>query len=163
LKDSRSATVTEMEMQVNGQPRKVIFKRFRVPHWTDPLKALARQTAALRSWVLGQGFRERGLPTARPLAVLHRRSQGLLLEGYLLTEKIENAQDLGEFLLRIDNLPREQARHVLRRQIVQVARVVRELHRRQLSHRDLKAPNILVSRDLSRFVCPFSPGWEAGG
>src|SRR5262249_50777764 len=38
--------------------------------------------------------------------------------------------------------PRQQ---VLRGAIDQVARLVRDLHRRQLSHRDLKAANILVS------------------
>ncbi|MBI3410686.1 MAG: phosphotransferase [Planctomycetes bacterium] len=163
LKNSRSATVTELEMLVDGRPCKVIYKRFRVTTWTDPFAALGRPTPALRSWALGQGFRERGLPTARPLAILHRRRHGLLYEGYLLTEKIENAQELRDFARDLKDIPTDCRRHVLRRQIVQVARVVRELHRRCLAHRDLKAANILVSRDLARFVCPFSPGWEARG
>src|SRR5262249_40284595 len=63
LKNSRSATVTELEVLVDGRPCKAIYKRFRVTTWTDPFAALARPTPALRSWALGQGFRERGLPT----------------------------------------------------------------------------------------------------
>ncbi len=44
----------------------------------------------------------------------------------------------------------------LRRQIAEIATVLRELHRRCLSHRDLKAANILVSRDKSSIYSPFS-------
>src|SRR5262249_8951237 len=106
---------------------------------------------------------ERGLPTARPLAILHRRRRGLLYEGYLLTEKIENAQELREFARDLQEMPSAEHRRVLRGQIAPVAKEGRELHRRCPAHRDLKAANILVSRDRSRFICPFSPGWEARG
>lgn len=146
LKDSPSGTVAELQMRVHGQLRTVIYKRFRVNRWADPLAALVRPTPALRSWVHGQGFRERGLPTARPLAVLHRRRLGLPYEGYLITEKVENAEELQQFVARLQTLPEAERRPLLRQQIDRVARVIRELHLRQLSHRDLKAANILVRR-----------------
>lgn len=146
IKDSPTSTVAELKLIVDGRPRSVIYKRFRVTTWTDPLAALARPTPALRSWVHGQGFRERGLPTARPLAVLHRRRLGLCFEGYLLTEKIEHAQELHAFLDELQTLPEAQRVQLLRQQISRVARTVRDLHHRQLSHRDLKAANILVRR-----------------
>src|SRR5207302_4903240 len=44
----------------------------------------------------------------------------------------------------LDQLPSQQRRSLLRRSIDQVARLVRDLHSRNLSHRDLKAANILV-------------------
>jgi serine/threonine protein kinase len=164
LKDSPSSTVAELQMIVDGRPRPVIYKRFRVTTWTDPWTALVRPTPALRSWVHGQGFRERGLPTARPLAVLHRKRAGLCFEGYLLTEKIDNAQTLHEFMDSLKRLPTPQRQKVLRLQIVQVAQVIREMHRRALSHRDLKAANVLVSRDVSKFLSPFSSGaWTLNG
>lgn len=146
LKDSPSGTVAELQMRVNGQLRTVIYKRFRVNRWTDPLAALVRLTPALRSWVHGQGFRERGLPTARPLAVLHHRRLGLLREGYLITEKVEHAEELQRFVARLQELPEAERRALMGQQIDRVARVIRELHLRQLSHRDLKAANILVRR-----------------
>ena len=156
LKDSPTSTVAELSVMVNGQPRTMIYKRFRITSWTDPLTALVRASPALRSWIHGQGFRERGLPTARPLAILHRKRHGLCLDGYLLTEKIDNAQDLHGFMASLRDLSGLRKRHVLRSQILQVATVLRELHRRSLSHRDLKAANILVSRDCSTFCSPFS-------
>jgi tRNA A-37 threonylcarbamoyl transferase component Bud32 len=149
LKDGRSSTVAELDLPVAGVPRRVIYKRFRVRAWSDPWLALVRPSAALRSWVRGHGLRERGLPTPRPLAVFHRRRHGLPGEGYLVTEKVPAAVDLRRFVAGLDRLTPADRRDRLRALIDQVARLVRELHRRRLSHRDLKAANVLVSTSQS--------------
>src|SRR5262249_30992301 len=81
LKDSRSATLADLEVRVGGVTRRAIYKRFRVRAWSDPWVNLLRRPGPLRSWVYGHGLRERGLPTARPLAVLTRRRHGLAYEG----------------------------------------------------------------------------------
>jgi tRNA A-37 threonylcarbamoyl transferase component Bud32 len=146
LKDSRSSTVVELDLPVNGVVRRVIWKRFRVTAWRDPWAALCRRSAALRSWVFGHGLRERLLPTPRPLAVLHRYRHGLPCEGYLLTEKVPNAVDLHRFVTELETLPAAERRTVLRHLLEQAAILVRELHHRQLSHRDLKSANILIQR-----------------
>ncbi len=145
LKDSPSSTVVEVDVTVGGRTCRAIYKRFRVTAWSDPWVALLRPPAALRSWVYGHGLRERGLPTPRPLAMFHRRRYGLSYEGYLLTEKIPAARDLHAVLADLNRLPAAERRAGLRRLIDQAARLVRELHRRRLSHRDLKAANLLVS------------------
>jgi hypothetical protein len=146
LKDSRSSTVAELEMQVGGVARKVIYKRFRVTSWKDPWLALLRPTGALRSWVCGHALRLRWLPTPRPLLVLHRRCFGLVREGYLLAAKVEDADDLHEHANRLRTLPQPQRQAALRPLLERVARLVRDLHERHLSQRDLKAVNILVVR-----------------
>jgi tRNA A-37 threonylcarbamoyl transferase component Bud32 len=143
LKDSCSSTVAELDLPVDGLARRVIYKRFRAK-WSDPWAAWVRPSPALRSWIFGHGLRERGLPTPRPLAVFHRRRRGLSFEGYLLTEKIDNASELQRFVAGLDRFPSPQRQQVLRSHIDQVARLVRDLHLRHLSHRDLKAANILV-------------------
>jgi tRNA A-37 threonylcarbamoyl transferase component Bud32 len=147
LKNSRGSTITEMDIRVGGVLRRVIYKRFRVTTWTDPWRSLVRRSPALRSWFFGQALRERCVPTARPLAVLHRRRHGMHYEGYLVTEKIDGACDLGAMLHEIAVMPHGEARRRLRGHIDDVARAVRELHRWRFSHRDLKAANVLVSRD----------------
>lgn len=144
LKDSRSSTVAELEMPLNGVVRRVIYKRFRVTSWKDPWLALVRPTGALRSWVCGHALRLRWLATPRPLAVLHRRRGGLCYDGYLLMAKVDDAEDLHEHAARLRGLPAEQRRHALRDVMGRVARLVRDLHQRGLSHRDLKAVNVLV-------------------
>ncbi len=111
LKDSRSSTVAELEMIVNGLPCPVIYKRFRVTSWLDPWTAILRRTPALRSWVWGHGLRERCLPTPRPLAVLHRRRLGLPREGYLLTEKVNDAAELARYVTDLESLDESARRN----------------------------------------------------
>lgn len=144
LKGSPSSSVVEFDLTWAGQTRRVVYKRFRVVARTDPLTALVRPTPALRSWVSGHGLRERLLPTPRPLAVFHRRRFGLAYEGYLLAEKVADARDLVRWVDDLARRPAAEARGLLRAQIDAVARLVRDLHHRRLSHRDLKAANILV-------------------
>jgi tRNA A-37 threonylcarbamoyl transferase component Bud32 len=157
LKDSRSSTVIEFDLATVTGVHRVIFKRFRVTSWSDPWTSLLRRPAALRSWQFGHGFRERCLPTARPLLVLHRVRHALKHEGYLLTEKIENTLDLHTFVAQLAQLPASEQRTLLRWRIAAVARAVRLMHRCRLSHRDLKASNVLVTRDRQQPDSPYQP------
>jgi tRNA A-37 threonylcarbamoyl transferase component Bud32 len=152
LKDSRSSTVAELEGVVAGVSRKLIYKRFRVSAWSDPLAALVRSPGALHSWLYGHCLRDRLLPTPRPLLVLHRRRRGLLFEGYLLTEMVEDAQELHQFLKGLERLSVCDARRRLRTCIDRLATVVRKMHDSRLSHRDLKAANLLVTADEVWFI-----------
>jgi tRNA A-37 threonylcarbamoyl transferase component Bud32 len=155
MKDSRSSTVAELECVMNGVPRRLILKRFGVTDWTDPWASLLRPSPSLRSWLFGQAFRERCLPTARPLAVLHRVQAGMVREGYLLAEKIENAVDLHVFAAHLAELPTGQAQKLLRLALDAVARTIRRLHLCRLSHRDLKATNLLIDPDLDSARSPY--------
>lgn len=146
LKDSRSSTVVEFELPVGGAMCRVIYKRFRGKPWRTLWRGLVRQPPAMRSWIHGHGLRERCLPTARPLAVLHRRRLGLPREGYLLAVKLPDVVDLRRFLDDLARQPAGACQGPLRRRIDQLGRLVRELHQRRLSHRDLKAANILLAR-----------------
>jgi hypothetical protein len=149
LKDGRSSTVAALELPINGKPRPVIWKRFRVTSPADPFAALVRRTAALRSWVFGHGLRARCLPTPRPLLVLHRRRHGLTREGYLLVEKVPDCEELSQHVAGLGAVPAKERRPRLRSLIEQVARLARDLHGRHLAQRDLKAANILVQRTAS--------------
>jgi serine/threonine protein kinase len=93
---------------------------------------------------MGHALIDRRLPTPRPLAVVHRLRFGLWWEGYLVTEKVENACELHEHLDRIHTLPPADRRSAFLDCLGRVARLVRDLHKRHVSHRDLKAANVLV-------------------
>jgi tRNA A-37 threonylcarbamoyl transferase component Bud32 len=145
LKDSKTSTVAEIVAPIDGTPRRVILKKIGATRWTDPWTALVRPTPILRSWVSGQGLLERNLPTPRPLVMVHRRRHGLWHDGYLVTEKLDGVQELDDYVKGLAELPAAERRRRLWRQIERVARAIRDLHRRHLSHRDLKAPNLLVT------------------
>ncbi|HTU90474.1 MAG TPA: lipopolysaccharide kinase InaA family protein [Gemmataceae bacterium] len=144
LKRSPSSAVLEFDLPGPNGPRRVIYKRFAVTRWSDPWAALFRPPPALRSYVLGHGLLLRCLPTPRPLAVWHRYRHGLAHEGYLLTEKVADALELRSFVDGLTSLPAAECRKRLRRLIDQTAHLLATLHQRRLSHRDLKAANLLV-------------------
>jgi tRNA A-37 threonylcarbamoyl transferase component Bud32 len=139
LKQCQSSTVAELELLTPTGPKAVILKRVNVRGAFDPVKNLFRSSAARRSWLLGHGLRERELPTPRPLAMFHRARAGLLpAEGYLLTEKVPDAVGLPEAVKACRDV------HLLRAWAERLARVVRAMHDRGVSHRDLKAPNVML-------------------
>lgn len=144
LKKSKSVAVVEFSAMLGGQSRQVVYKRFANADTKDSLAALVRWTPALRSWVYGHCLRERGLATARPLALLQRKNLGLVRQGYLLMEKLQTAGDLHDALSALASLEPVHRQNVLRMRIEQLARLIRELHSRRLAHRDLKATNILL-------------------
>lgn len=150
LKQSKSVTVVEVTLPLADGPRPVIVKRLAVTRWTDPWVSLFRRPPALRAYLMGHTLRGRLLPTPRPLAVLHRRRFGLLREGYVVTEKVPAATELTDFVRGLATQSRRDVRAILRPLVDDLARLVALLHQRRLSHRDLKASNVLVSEEEGR-------------
>jgi tRNA A-37 threonylcarbamoyl transferase component Bud32 len=155
LKDSRTTRVVETTMIVRGRPTAVIYKRFNRKKWLDPIFNLFRPSRAWRSWQAGQDLVSRGIPTPKNLAYLERRPHGtsrflrfLSHETYLMTAKEEPAVDLATYVHEIlPSLPADLRRARVRRLIVSLSRLIRSLHDRSLSHRDLKSANILIRTD----------------
>ncbi len=135
-KDSRSSTVAVL----SHASQRYVFKRFRRAGFATGWKNRLRPSAALRSWVFGQSLRDRGLPTARPLAVAHRHRLGLPREGYLIFEFVAGAVELPVAVAGANLAERWRLADTL-------GRLLRDLHDRGVSHRDLKAANILVAEE----------------
>ena len=134
LKDSRSSTVAILEH--GGE--KYIIKWFRRNSVLTGIKNLLRRSPAMRSWIFGQSLRDRGLPTARPLAVLQRFRGGFPREGFLIFKYIAGAVELPGAVARASADERKQLAEDL-------GRLVRDVHDKGVSHGDLKAPNILIA------------------
>lgn len=140
LKDSPTSTVACW--RVDGY--NVILKRFRPRYPWEGWKNIFRRSAAMRSWMVGHSLRDRWLPTPRPLVVLFRVQNGLVRESYLLTEEVPEALTLSEAARRLEVLPFKERRTITQEWIFRIARLIRLLHERGGSHRDLKAANILL-------------------
>lgn len=135
FKDSKTSTVAAFDLVTPTGPVPVVLKRVNVRTPIEPLKNLVRRSAVVRSWVNGHTLRDRGVPTPRPLAVFHRYRRGLPREGYLLTELVPGAVPLEA--APVPAVPRDV--------LVALARELRAMHDRGVSHRDLKASNVLLA------------------
>ena len=153
LKDSPTSTVVEMTMPGPDGPMPVVLKRVNVRSSVTLIKNMLRQSQVLRSWMNGHALRDRRLSTPRPLVAFHRYRFGLPAEGYLLTEKVPGAVAIdvasASSLSQVgESNPEQLAKGVgveFARVSNSLARLLRAMHDRDVSHRDLKAANILLA------------------
>lgn len=105
-----------------------------------------------RELVLADRLIGLGLPTPRVVAARARRADGLGWYLDVVTERIEEALDLGQLLAAVGRGEVERGRlaPVLRT----AGRLVRSLHDAGLRHADLNARNLLVERAALRGAPP---------
>lgn len=165
LKVSRTATVAETTMTVKGQPARVIYKRFNRKKWLDPLLTYFRPSRAWQAWQAGQHMASRAVPTPTNLAFIARtrpfREDPLFWylphETYLVTLKADPAVTLNEYARAVlPKLPPDDRREQVRTITRALARLLRMLHERSLSDRDLKTSNILILGATSQEVIRLS-------
>jgi tRNA A-37 threonylcarbamoyl transferase component Bud32 len=131
LKDSPHGTVLAVGWNHAGDSGEVVIKRFPWRRWYEPLQHWLRASPVWRAWFSGFALLDRGLPTPRPLAIWHRYHRGVPTDGYLVTEYLPDA------------VPLQQRPELV--QLDALASLLRLLHDRGLSHRDLKGDNILIT------------------
>jgi serine/threonine protein kinase len=131
----------------------VIYKRFNRKKILDPIFALFRPSRAWRSWQAAHHLQSRGIPTPRNLVFLARyrsipggtMSLHLPHETYLATVKEQDVVTLSSYVTdTLAALPPERRRQRIRSLTFSLAHLIRTLHERSLSHRDLKSSNILI-------------------
>ena len=145
VKDSRTSTVAVVPVGTGPGRIEVIYKRFNLRSPYGVFKNLVRRSPALRSWLLGNGARDRGIPTARVLAVFHRRSFGISTTGYAVFEQVPGAIGLPEAVAGLEHYRPADRRRILACWADRLGRTLRTMHDREMAHRDLKAPNILMA------------------
>jgi tRNA A-37 threonylcarbamoyl transferase component Bud32 len=157
LKDSRTTTVAQIALPVLGRDREVIYKRFNRKKRLDPILNLFRPSRAWRAWSNGQHLSSRAVPTPQNLIVIGRSSRRRFRilphhfwshETYLGTMKADPSITLNDFAAEVmTRMSPETRRDHIRRITPALARLIRTLNERSLSHRDLKAANILLEGD----------------
>lgn len=153
IKASRTTTVAQTTVLVHDRPTAVIYKRFNRKKILDPVFTVFRPSRAWRSWQAAQHLASRGIPTPQNLAFLARYrsvpsgtlSLHLPHETYLMTVKEQDAVTLSSYVSdTLTTLPPEVRRERIKSLTSSLARLIRTLHERSLSHRDLKSSNILI-------------------
>ena len=145
LKDTRSSTVGVFEIASPDGPRLVLVKR-RNPRrdWRMALDP-CRSSRGMRGFFFGAAFENRRIPTPHVLAALEDRRFGFLFASYLVQEYVPEAETLGDVMAESEESP---IYRIIARDrggfIARLARLVRGMHERGLSMRDLKAANILL-------------------
>jgi tRNA A-37 threonylcarbamoyl transferase component Bud32 len=136
VKDSRTTTVG----MITVAGKDVFLKRYNCQGLGYMIKNAFRSSRAKRVWKLSHNCRLRGVPVALPLAYLERRQGRKLVDSYLMTAAVRGP-NLKELLAATWSTPRTK-----REWMGALARQMRRMHDRGMSHRDLKAENLIAQR-----------------
>jgi len=147
LKESGGTRVWEQEVDFGGEHCTIVVKDER-REWGERLwRTFFRRVGAVEEWRSAHALLARGLPAAEPLAAMESRTVGLLRRSCLVTRKVENVGNLADFVRRtFTKDASEETRRLGRRLARTIGRLVRTLHERGFTQRDLKPANILVCR-----------------
>ncbi len=128
--------------------RTVYMKHERCDGPAQVLANLVRGTAARRQWNNAVEASRRGVPTARPIAFGEQHRHGWIRDSYFITEAIDGAEPLDQYVLdRLKSLPAARRRQLRRLILLRLARFVAGVHQAGLRHRDFHAGNLLVAPD----------------
>jgi tRNA A-37 threonylcarbamoyl transferase component Bud32 len=105
-----------------------------------------RDSPVRKAWEFGHALRRRQVDTPRPILIVERRERNTR-KCYLLTEAVPDTVNLSEFLLSSwPHMSQPAQRAWLAARMRRLAWQMRRLHDSGFEHRDLKFPNLLVSR-----------------
>jgi len=144
VKAGRSALLVQADLPVGNQMLSVAYKRIRRHGWLKKLTGILRRNRTLRSWRLGHEFLNRGIATARPLAVIIPRRSASIPESFLVTQWIDGGLNLTDFCRQIEELPPPQQVMLLRAAASRLGNLLGRMHAVGITHRDLKPGNMLL-------------------
>lgn len=98
-------------------------------------------TRSFAEFELLNKLHQAGLPVPKPIGAKVERTRFGCYRADILTEKVENAQDLAVYL---------QTQTLSPAQWQQVGKLIRQLHNQQVCHTDLNAHNILIQQQSKR-------------
>lgn len=137
IKDSRSSLVLRTPCG--------ILKQFRRKKKRNFLIDCFRHSRAKRAWISAYQCEIRGIPTAKPLLFYDVKWLFFPKTSFLLTKELENCQTLHDY---VDIFPKAPKGTVFLEKIEllqKLGRLLRAMHTRGISHRDLKGTNILIA------------------
>ncbi len=149
LKQDVGTTVTLMSDSI----RSVVVKCHQLTHWRRRADALLHGSPARRAWYGAQLLQTHGFPVPQPLAVVEKRSAGLVRESVYISQALSYPP--------LSDYWRESAPHwsVAQRRLFlrELALFVRSFHETGLYSGDLRDANLLVEE------CQDPPGSEPHG
>ena len=136
LKAGRSSTV--IKVMLDGKA--FVIKRYNLKNAWHRLRRSLRTTRAAVSWRLAQKLQLFGVSCAKPVAFIENKFFGLRGKSYYVTEYI-SSEHLGNYF--------EQHQHDVEKvdaMAEQVARLLKNLAKLEMTHGDLKMTNILINK-----------------
>ena len=120
----------------------VCVKQFCYSKFSDRLKEHFRHSKGLKAWLGGNGLRVRGVSSVKPLALMEKKRRVGRTESFLIMEASHAEEEMDCYLCRGFDGMKEK-----RDFIKAFACWLTALHQKRIYHQDMKACNILISKN----------------
>lgn len=144
IKAGRSALLVRGEFPIGGRMVTVAYKRVQRRSFAKMLIAWLFGNRTLRTWKMARTFERLGIPTCAPLLVVVPRWFQLGKPSYLAFGWLDEALNLTCYSEWLQQLSDSQSRRRLQAAAEGLGEVLGKMHAASLSHRDLKAGNLLL-------------------
>ncbi len=144
IKAGRSALLVRGEFPIGGRLVSVAYKRIVRRNAWKSLAAWLLGNRTIRTWNMARRLEQIAVPTPRALMVVVPRWYQPFRPSFLATEWLDQAMNLtgyGEWLREQTDYHRRFRLHAA---AVQLGELIGRMHAGRMSHRDLKAGNLLL-------------------
>ena len=117
-------------------------KHFRITGWRTFLQNLIRPCKAALEWQALCRVAELGLPTVQPVGLGREQRRGFVWDSYLVTQSIEGALALDEFLAA--DVARSKRPDIRQSIATALGQLLGQMHARGAIHPDLHPGNLLI-------------------
>ena len=131
----------------------VVVKQYRVGCFGCLLKNIFLGSAGRKAWVAGNGLRVYGLNTPLPLALVEKKISGITKDSYLIMEEVKDSLEMDRNILK--NFSNRNDLKKKSDLIKAFAKILGEIHNRNIFHHDLKTCNIMVKEKDKSFDFTF--------
>jgi tRNA A-37 threonylcarbamoyl transferase component Bud32 len=144
IKAGRTALLVRGEFPIGGRMVSVAYKRVQRRNRWKMLSAWLFGNRTLRTWKTGLMLQRLGIPTANPLMVIVPRWHQPWKPSYLASEWLPQAYNITTYAEWLQEIPAYQSRHRLQAAVEKLGETIGRMHSLRVSHRDLKAGNLLL-------------------
>ena len=151
IKDQRKIRIGRLTLKIAGRAYNLYIKRFNAFSIRYQIGSLMSVSAALKSLEGAALLQTAGIRTARPVAAVERRVNGILTKSFFITEEINGAKTADAYWLEDLSTRQLKDQRQRRRLFLQcIAQLFQSLHAGHIYHNDLKDANILVVADVMK-------------
>ena len=149
LKKTPKEIVSVITVNHHKKELKVLLKESNYPSFLSRLRYILYKSRARKYWFAARGLKVRKITTPSALALIEKRCFGLPRQNIILTEFIDQAFELNDYVLKNfkNDLPLCKA-HKKDQFVRELSQTLRNIHQKGIYHADLKSNNILVKENM---------------
>jgi tRNA A-37 threonylcarbamoyl transferase component Bud32 len=144
IKAGRTALLVRGEFPIGHKMVSVAYKRVERRSGWKAISAWLFGNRTLRTWNMALTLERLGIPTAGPLMVVVPRWHHPFRPSYLACAWLKQAMNLTVYSQWLTEIPPDQSRQWLRSAAGKLGELIGRMHSQRISHRDLKAGNLLL-------------------